>query len=178
MRKNQSNNLTIQQLNNSRFPRGVTLVELLIYMGIFSIFLLVLTDMFVSILELRKESEAVSAVDIDSRYLLSRLAYDISRATSITTPATSGVPGTNNLSIVIGGITYSYAIFGNQLQVTNDLGVDSLNSSETTISNANFQKIGNPAGKDTIKIQLTINSKTVRSTGQETKTIQTTVGRR
>ncbi|MBI4033248.1 MAG: prepilin-type N-terminal cleavage/methylation domain-containing protein [Candidatus Blackburnbacteria bacterium] len=180
LKRNQSNNLTIQQFNNSRLPRGVTLVELLIYMGILSIFLVVLTDMFASILELRRESEATSSVEQDGRYILSRMAYDIPRATDISTPPQIGQTR-SNLKMTIGGFLYEYAESGGNLELSNDLGINYLNSSETTISNPTFQRIANTGvsgTKDTIKIQFTITSKTTRPGGAETKTFQTTIGRR
>ena len=56
--------------------RAFTLVELLIYMALVGLFLVVLTNILVTILETQAESAAVSLVDIDGRYILARLAYD------------------------------------------------------------------------------------------------------
>src|SRR3989344_9090196 len=90
MRKNQSNNITIQQFNNSGLLRGVTLIELLLYMGLLALFLLVLTDIFVAITSVRTETETTSAVEQDGRFIISRLAYDVSRADSISIPPQLG----------------------------------------------------------------------------------------
>lgn len=88
----------------NNFPRnnrqaGFTLVELLLVMGIFAILLAVITDMFVSVLNVQTEAKANTSVTQDGRYILSKLSYDISRATTVTTPedlnvATSGITAT------------------------------------------------------------------------------------
>lgn len=157
--------------------KGFTIVELLIYMGLLSIFLLVLTDIFTSILEVRTESEAVSSVEQDGRFLLARFSYDINRASSITTPLAVG-DISNNLVMVIAGVSYSYNLNSGNLQITNNLGTDNLNSSESNITNLSFQKLGNTGGKETIKMQFTVNSNTQRNKGYENRTFQTTIGRR
>ncbi|KKU28482.1 MAG: hypothetical protein UX80_C0003G0029 [Candidatus Amesbacteria bacterium GW2011_GWA2_47_11b] len=56
--------------------KAFTLIELLIYMGLVGLFLVVLTNMLATILETQEESAAASLVDIDGRYILSRIAYD------------------------------------------------------------------------------------------------------
>lgn len=156
--------------------KGFTLVEIILYMALLSIFLIVLTDIFVSILDVRRESEATSAVEQDGRYILNRFMYDIPRASSVTTPASLGGSG-STLAIVIGGTNYTYSLSGGNLQL-NDGTINNLNSSGTSLSDISFQRIGNSGGKDTIKIQFTLTSVTTRPKGSEVRTFQTTVGRR
>src|SRR4030042_5852170 len=73
-----------------KFQKGFTLVEILLYMGLLAILLVVLTEILVSILAVKIEFEATSSVEQDSRFLLSRLFYDINRASAITTPGSIG----------------------------------------------------------------------------------------
>ena len=169
---NQFNNLTIKQLKP-----GFTLVELLIYMALLSIFLITLTGIFVNIMEVQLESDATSAVDQDGRFILSRLAYDINRAQNVTNPSGLGST-TSNLDFTIPGISYSYSLNANNLQLSENGQPSNLNSSETQVSNLTFQRIGNLLGKHTFKIQFTITSKTQRPSGPETKTFTTTIGLR
>lgn len=157
--------------------KGFTIIELLIYVALLSGFLIVITDIFASIMEVKLESSATSAVEQDGRYILSRLGGDISQSTSITTPGALGST-TNNLVMVVSGITYTYSLNGNDFQLVNNLGTNILNSSESKISNLSFQKIGNPGGKETIKLSFTVTSSTVRPSGPEVRTFSTTIGRR
>ena len=170
------------QISNFKFQikRGFTLIEIIIYMALLSIFLLTLTDIFVSILDVQLESDATSAVEQDGRFILSRMAYDIPRASSIDIPPQIGQTR-SNLRMTIGGVTYEYAENGGNLQLTNNLGTSNLNGSETAVSNLSFQKIANSAvvgTKETIKINFTIESITQRTQGPEVRNFQTTVGRR
>ncbi len=161
----------------SNLNRGFTLVELIIYMGLLVIFLLVLSNIFASILDVRTESESISAVEQDGRFIMARLSYDINRASAVSTPASLGGSG-NSLTMVIGSVNYTYALSGSNLVLTNDLGTNNLNSSESTISSLSFQRLGNSGGKDTVKIQFTVNSVAQRDKGVETKTFYITGGRR
>ncbi len=156
--------------------KGFTLVELLLHMALLAILLITLTDIFVSILDVRLESDATSAVEQDGRLVLARLAYDINRADAIANPALGA--SSNSLGLTISGVSYTYAIVSSNLQLTNNLGTNNLNGSETTIPSITFQRIGNVGGKHTIKINFTINSQTQRNKGLETRTFNTTVGLR
>lgn len=157
--------------------KGSTLIEMLLYMGLLSILLVILTDIFISILDVRLESESTSQVEQDGRFILSRLSYDLNRAEAISSPANLGDTA-NSLLLTVGGVTYNYTLSGGNLQLNNGSTADNLNGSETNLSNITFQKLGNSGGKETVDIQFTINSVTQRAQGSESRTFQTTVGRR
>lgn len=137
--------------------RGFTLIEFLIYVALLGIFLGVLTNILVTTLETLTESAQQSIVDIDAKYILGRLAYDVGRATSMT--VSSGT-----LTLDVG--TYTLAN-GNLL-----LGSDRLNSFDSQVSNFVTTRIGNGTGKDTVKISFDLTS------GNEIKSLTTTVGLR
>ena len=161
--------------------KGFTLVELLIYMGLLVILLSVLTSIFVSSLNVQRESEANSAVEQDANYILSKLAFDIHRAQSITIPATLGGTSTTNFQIVVSGINYTYSIDAdNNLVLQEGLGANNnLNGYGTSISNLSVTRLGN-AGKieDTLDISFTITGRTRKNTGYETKNFQTNLALR
>lgn len=166
-----------KQINYKQITmKGFTLVELIIYMGMMMIILVVLTQIFTSLLDLRLESEASSGVEQDGRFILSRMIYDIHRATSITTPATLG-QSTNTLSLVIGGTTYTYALQGSNLTLATS-SAQIVNSFDNNISNLTFRRLGNDTGKHTVQVTYTVTSKTQRAAGPETKTVRTSVGLR
>lgn len=154
---------------------GFTLVELLLYLGLLSGFLLVLTDIFVSSLNVQKESESVSEVAQDGQYLLARLTYDAGQAQDITIPAAIGEMS-ETLSFSIGGVIKTYALNAGVLSLTSGGSTAALNGFGTNISNFSATKIGNPLGKPTVQIGFTVTSKIVRPEGQSSQTFQTTVG--
>ena len=154
---------------------GFTLVELLLYMGLLILFLLVQTQILTSVLGVRLESEANSAVQQDSRFIIARLIHDVNRAESIVTPATPSAQ-TNSLALTIDGISYTYSLSGDNLIITNNLGTNNLNSFGTKISGLAFKRLGNAGGKNTVTISFTLTSITEREFGSETRTIRTTSG--
>ena len=162
------------RIKNSCF--GMTLVELILYMGLLSIFLIVLTSLFSQIISVHLESKSVSSVEEDGRYLLNRLTYDIRRASNITTPVNIGDSG-STLALVIDGSTYTYSQNETDLQLVSPAGTDIINSIDSQISNLDFQRIGNVSGKNTIVVSFTITS-AIQKMGNEaeTKNIQTTIG--
>ncbi len=160
-----------------KIKRGFTLVEILLYMALLSIFLITLVDILVSILDVQLESQATSAVDIDSRFISSRLNYDVTRADAITAPANLG-DVSPTLVMTIGGATYTYSLSSGNLTLSDGTTTGALNSSQTRIVNVSFQKLGTSGGKETVRTVLTIESETSRSSGKETRTVDTVFGTR
>jgi len=158
--------------------RGFTVIEMVIYIGTLAIFMAILTQIFTSILNVRTKTESTSSLEQDSKYVLSRLVYDINRAQSITRPVNLGGQE-SRLEITIDGNPYSYFISDNNLMMTDTTGTYALNSNGTTVSGLNFQRLG-PAltGRNTIQVNLTITSASLSTTGVDQNLIQTTVGTR
>lgn len=164
-----------------RFKRrefGATLIELLLYMGLLSLMITLLTGIFVSTLDVQLESQAHSSVQEDGEYILTRLKYDILRASAVIQPGIIGAQS-NTLEITVSAIPYTYALGGTTLQLTNSIdGTVILNSARSTVSNLSFQKISSSAGKNTVRINFTVNSVAKRNSGNESKQFQTTVSLR
>ena len=159
--------------------KGVTIVELLLYMAILSILLVILTNIFISALDVQTESNATSSVEQDGNYILARLSYDIHRAQSINIPATDGAIA-NNFQIVVGGINYTYSVnANNNLVLTNNLGVNNLNNNGSGVSNFSVQRFGNVGGvEDTLRIDFTVTSRIKKNSGFETKNFDTNLSLR
>lgn len=157
--------------------KGFTLVEIIMYMGILTFLLLILTQLLSQVLSVHLESEVTSQVQQDSRFILTRLAHDINRAENIILPATPSAT-TSSLQVVIDGVSNSYSLSGGNLLITNNLGSDNLNSYGTTVSNLSFRRLGNIGGKNTITVSFMLQSVTVREKGPEIKNFQITAGTR
>lgn len=159
-------------------PRqGFTLIESLIYMALLSILLVILSQIFVSMLENQANSEAKSSTETDGRFILTRLIYDINRATSIVIPAELG-QSSSILGLTIDSQSFSYSLTGGNLQLTTTASTDNLNSNLVTVSDLSFKKTGYNGGKDTVQIQFTVTSIGKVNGINESKTFQTTVGTR
>lgn len=169
----------MSQLLDKHFKlnRGFTMVELLIYMGIFMILLTAITTIFTSVVSVQLEAESYSSVQLDGRFLLNRFIYDIQRASTIISPTLGNQA--QSLQLRINNATYTYTTDGsNNITITNGLGTDVLNSYDTSVSNLAFQQIGNVGGKNTVKISFTLTSRVISSGTSNTKSFQTTIGLR
>lgn len=154
--------------------KGVTIVELVLYMSILVVFLTILTSVFVSALDIQSESNSASGVEQDGNYIIARLGYDIHRAQSIVIPLSNGASG-DNFQIVIGGVNYNYSVdANNNLILTNDFGINNLNNYGSSISGLFVTRLGNVGRvEDTLRINFTVTSREKRIAGIETKNFQT-----
>ncbi len=167
----------MKQQNKHTYRKiGFTLIELIIYIGLLSTLLIVLTQTFTSIIQARLDSEATSNVDQDANYILNRLIYDVSRSSKITSPSSYGSASTTAL-VTINGIGTTYSLNNGVLQLTNNLGTFRLNSINTLISNLQFTKIG-INDLDTLKVSFRVTSIAVRASGNDIKDYEITVAPR
>lgn len=156
---------------------GFTLLELIIYMGIFSMVLLILVQIFGVALDIMGESQAKSTVAQDGEYINLRLGYDIKRAEKVVLPSALGGES-QNLQIVISGENYSYSLVNGKLKITNNAGADDLSGFDITVSNLKFKRLGYENGKDNIVVSFTLSSKTLYRGKTETRNFQTAFGLR
>ena len=160
---------------NDRLKQGFTLIEILIVMGLLSIFLVVLATLFTASVDVQNRSRNYSSVATDGRYLMARLDYDITRASAVTTPAALGA-SSNTLTLTINGTAYMYTVNGGRLQLTDGSGTDYLTTNGNIISGASFTKLGNAGGLETIRYTFTLTGTAV--SGTHTQTYSSTVERR
>ena len=163
--------------NNSVRQAGFSLVELLLYMGLISILLVILMSVFLSALDVQQSSQATSSVEQEGRYLLTRLAYDMHRASSVTTPDSMG-SSSPTLTIVIGGVSYAYTLSNNQLLLALDGSSESLSSVDSHISDLSFTKVGSPSGKATLHMTFTVQGVGTSSQPSEIRQYSSSVGLR
>lgn len=149
---------------------GTTIIELIIYMGIFGTLLVVFTHFFLTVLDVKRESEAVSYTAQDARFLLQRLTYDIKNSSSITTPGSLGSQGAL-LVLVQNGSTVTYLASGSAL-LRNGERIHSFN---TDVLSPSFTRRGNTNGKNALQISYTVTGKVRKSSGAQSTIIQTAV---
>lgn len=132
-----------------KINQGFTLIELLIYMALVVIFLGILTNLFISVIDVKNESTSVSSVEQDGRFIMQRLIYDANQN------------GTQYIST-------NYSLENNNLM----LNSEKLNSSETSVLEFTKQSLGNVGGKKSLQVKFKLES------GLETRDYQITLGSR
>jgi type II secretory pathway pseudopilin PulG len=159
--------------------KGFSIIELLVYMGIFIALLTVTLQMFSSIFDLQVESEATSAVAGDSKYIMNRFTYDLNRADSVVIPSAQGSTD-DELEIVVGGQTLNYSLINGNLILENETQstTDQINSSETSVSNVSFLRLNGGDNNDVVQMTFTLTSKAIRRSGEQVVTYKTSAGLR
>ncbi len=166
--------MKMDNLTKKRFDKGYTLVELLLYFALVSLILVQLSSLFLSILEAKSQSQALSAVERDGQYILTRLAYDIKRSSSIEQPSSLGET-MSGMELSIDGQIYSYAVANNQLTLSIQ-NVPQVLNYDTEISNFSIQRLGNPGGKHALRVSYQVTSPIIQNAGLESREFQSTIG--
>ena len=165
------------KIQDLKSKAGFTLIELIVYFGLFSLLLLILTNVFSTSIASQLESESLSSVEHTSRYLLLKFSKDIASASSIVIPAAAG-DTSQTLRLVINGQNTDYALTNGNLTLTNNTGTYNLNNYGTSISNLQITRRGNINGKNTLTVSFTITSNVNQNNGLETKSFNATFGTR
>ena len=152
--------------------QGFTLVELLIFMALFSVVLVVLSSLFAATVQQQLENQAISATESDSTFVISRMQYDFDRAADVITPANPG-DTSDTLTLEINGEEYTYEVTNERLAMTTPTGSYELLSPRSKITAIEFRQIGNTDGEPTVEVQMDVTSVAENATGAETAAIDT-----
>src|SRR5260221_14717573 len=106
--------------------RGFTLVELLLYMGLLTILVTIMSSLFKTIVDVQLESKSSSSVDQDGRFIIARMVHDMQSAQTIVIPASAGST-TTTLQITENSVNYTYSLVGGNLQLALSSPVSSAN---------------------------------------------------
>ncbi len=170
---------TFKITGRTKQEKGFSLLELLLYIGIFSMLLVTLFQLLTSIFDVQLESTGSSSVDQDGLFIMNRLTYDIQQATSIATPSAAGLT-TSAFGFVAGGSTYKYSTSSGNLILANLTAgtADQLNSVNTTVSNPSFTLLTDTQGKnfETLTISFKVTATAVDRNSSKSKTFKTTIG--
>lgn len=154
---------------------GFTLVELLIYMGLFSIMIFLISDVLFAALDVQLSSRSTSSADQDSRYIFNKLSYDIHGADDVTLPMETSSPS-SVLRLQRNGQEYTYELNNANLVVRSASQTNQMNSFDTDVSDLSFVRVGGEKG--TILVTFTVTSKTADKNGPDSVTNTTAIGQR
>lgn len=157
---------------------GVTLIELLVYIAIFSGFLTVLSGLFISTLDVQQESVGVSSIEQDAAFLFARLQYDINRANEVVWPQANGETQTSLVLAVDEGIL-TYQLQNQQLSLALDLlEPQALTSPDIAVVKAEFTRLGNADGLPSIRVVISLSTNDSGNVPQQTRELTYTFGLR
>lgn len=99
---------------NVSYKKGISLLELLIYIALLSGLMVIIADSFLSLSRGRGQAEARSEVQGAVRFAAERIRQDIKAASAVSVPAL-GTPG-STLQMTVGGTTILYDTLAGQLR--------------------------------------------------------------
>lgn len=160
---------------------GFTLVELILYMSLLITLIIILGQVFSSILDVQLESKSTSSVELDGRFIIAKLVHDM-RTMQITPsvndiivePSSAGSTS-GTLNFTVNSINYTYSLNNGNLQLVNDKGTNNLNSVNTIISDLRFTRIGQGTNTDTIRMNFALTSKIKSNSEPESRSYQTII---
>lgn len=160
----------MRKTNRLNFQKGTTLIELLLYLALFSIILVVVVDLLFTSGQLKMESESQNSLQQDANLISKRLNYEVHSATSSATPSSS------SLVLNVASETHTFSLSSGNLVFQKIVGPSTinanLNSNLTTINSISFTNLGNALGKSIIKTVFTISSTKSTKQGANTKTFE------
>lgn len=160
--------------------RGVTLLELLIYIAILSGLMVVVSDAFISLSKGRGQAEARSEVNSAIRFAGDLIKQDIKNATAVTAPAL-GVTG-STLSLTVGGVPIAYDMSGGVLRRSVSGTPENMTGGSVSVDVPTFTRIENfnpnigASGATTTAVQVVMTMRYNSSSGDWTyvDTLRTT----
>lgn len=167
-----------------KHQRGFSLIELMLYMGLTSVLIALMSQVFLATLNVRIESANTSGVQRDGRFIIARLGHDIRKADAILSPDIGVASSSMTLIITEGGSpqAYRYAWDGQNVTVaTVDESVQ-LNSNDSVVTYFSLTRRGNSAtvedGKDTLSVSLGLDGVSDVGAGRQTLEMDTTISQR
>lgn len=152
--------------------KGTSLIEVILYIALFSIIIIVVVDLLMASGSLKTESESQLGLQTDAAFITSRLNYEIHNSDSIMAPATIGQL-TNSLGLTTGSETHTFSLSGSNLLYQKTVGATvttaNLNSNLTNVSNLTFQALGFSGGKLSIKANFTLSEAKATQQGNLSK---------
>lgn len=158
--------------------RGLSLIELLIFAGIFSVIMVGFITIMVAVIRVQSRQSAAAEVNQQSQFLLQQLQYYIERSSLVETPQDTS---TSTLTLrmcassedptvlrLASGIVYIKKGAAAEEQLTTD---------KVTVSSLVFQKRSNPPGHDSVNINFTMAYNTPNITQSFVQALQTSVAR-
>ena len=151
--------------------KGVTIVELIIYLGLSTVMLVILSQLFGAILEESVKVQNYSAVQTDGRYTMGRLRTQLNNADSVSVPTNLG-DSAGELVLAEGGETYHYYVYNEQLYLNDGVGDYLVSDLDTRITDVLFTRTGNIDGKPVILIQFTSSTGSAGTVQYESQTFK------
>ena len=144
---------------NSKFQSSFTLLEILVYIGVFSIVMGVLISFIIWVINSNIKAQAIRETSDNAREVLETMVYEIRTAKSVYIPtSTSTQLSLETLNYLPEGESFTYIDFflcGTQICFKKESQIPvALTSDKVEIKDLNFTLIGNVTSTPSVQIAL------------------------
>ena len=147
----------LKKINNQK---GSTLIELIIYIALFTMIVMVIMELLIDFTSLSEKISFIAFNDNDAREVMNDITDSVLQGYNVLTPTPSN-PSSNTLTIQIdsAGDSVSYFASGGQLYFQyNSNSPVAISSTNTYISNITFTREYNSGTTPAVEINLTFAS--------------------
>ncbi len=166
------------QLSTKAHPQaknGYTLIEVLIYSGILAVFLLLVTQLFISIRLTNAQAISLVGMQKNCRQIIADMTQTIRGAENVMVP----LPGESTAILSLNNGLILYQLVDGVLVKVDDGQAWDLTTDEVIVSGLSFENLVESTQTATIKIEMTVQSSYLLEGGRRlSEMIQTTAGLR
>lgn len=149
--------------------KAFSLVEVLFYVAMLSVFILVLSTFWGTLQDVQLKGKAMNTVSTEAAFMLNRITQSIRNASSISSPAAGG--SASGLTLTSSTPALNPTIFDlNNGNVRISSGANpytNLNSPWVTVTNLTFSNLTGANAKGVIRIQMTVSYKNSDNTANQ-----------
>lgn len=142
--------------------RGAALFELLVYIAVIAIIVGVIASMFVLLSQGKSRSESEAEINSQVRFTTAKIASDIRRASSLTTPSATSTP-TSSLVLITDEGTITYDVTANVVRRTKNAGTpEHITTAPLLVTAFSFTRLENPNGtfgKKSVSVRVEISGR-------------------
>lgn len=161
--------------------RGMSLLELLLYIAILSGLMVIISDAFISLSKGRGQAEARSEVNSTIRFVAERIKQDIKNASAVSTP----VLGTsaNTLTLTVAGVPVVYDVLGGAMRRTENGVTGTTTGNSVLVDAPTFTRLENynvaqNATTTSIQVQMTLHYNASSTDWTYSDSLRTTISLR
>ena len=155
--------------NKGKQYDGFSLIEVLFYVSMLSVFILVLSTFWGTLQDVQLKGRAMNTVSTEAAFMLNRITQAIRNASSISSPVAAN--SASSLTLASSTPASNPTIFdlnnGNVRISSGSSPYTNLNSPWVTITNLTFSNLTGANAKGVVRIQMTVSYKNLDNTANQ-----------
>ncbi len=145
-------------MKHSSSQRGYSLIELVIYLGLFAFLSMILIRSLVTVMRTYAQAQNYRALQNNGELIMERITREIRSGTTVTTSTCPTTSSTLTIAST-GGHTNIFALVGSKIQLTSDGTTRDISTTEVTVSSLSFCSYSTPTSR-AVKVKVVLTSKT------------------